>query len=202
MKAFILTLVSCLMLIPLNLCAHGLNSPWYIRGIGGVGVADRQEIKMVQTKLHKTGFVFAGAIGYETCYNFRIEGEIAYRRHSIKQLNVHIQGLSFCQPACGHFGSLAFMANILYDLPFDFCFYPYAGVGVGGALNKFHLKINPLGEVVRTSHHRNGFAWQFIAGVAFPFWECLDLNVEYRYYKPHVRHFHENDAALGLRYYF
>ena len=111
------------MLIPFGLNAQDVSgAAWYGRFIGGVGVAHREEIKMVHSKLHPTGYVFAGALGYETCHNFRVEGEIAYRRHSIRQLLVNIQNVVLCQPACGHFGSLSFMANFLFNLPCDFWF--------------------------------------------------------------------------------
>ena len=123
MKNHIIKAIGCLILLPQLLTAH--SSGLYVSGVAGVSII-KAVVPAKNPSLHRTGYVLAAALGYSLC-NFRVEAEVAYRRHSIKQLHVHLQDVNFSQPADGNFHSVAFMVNGLYDLPF--CFWVTLTVG-------------------------------------------------------------------------
>ncbi|MDB5376172.1 MAG: putative outer membrane protein [Rubritepida sp.] len=140
-----------------------------------------------------TGFVGVGSVGYGFGNGLRLEGEIGYRHNDTS-------GISGFGPAVnsgripgtnGARFSLSFMANAFYDfqIPGAPWVMPYLGAGVGVGLTAFtgsasHISVP--GTNLRTDY--NGdiavFAYQAIAGVAFPIAAVpgLAVTAEYRYF--------------------
>ncbi|WP_424814451.1 OmpA family protein [Roseococcus sp. YIM B11640] len=141
----------------------------------------------------ETGVVGVVSVGYGFGNGLRLEGEIGYR-------NNDANGISGFGPAVGsgripgtngtrHTAS--FMANALYDfqIPGVPWVMPYIGAGIGAALTGFTSSASTFtvpGTLVRTDY--NGditvFAYQAIAGLAFPIAQVpgLAVTAEYRYF--------------------
>ncbi len=159
----------------------------YVNIFGGAAFAKREKIDHVKTKLH-TGYAAGGSLGYVTPWNFSVEGESTYRRHTIKKVYDHDRHLR----ARGHFSSLSYMANLICKNPLHFWLEPYLGAGIGYAHSLHTLK----------SHGKRGFAWQAMGGVAFAIAYHVDFNLEYRYYQPNVEEYHCQNALLGFKFIF
>lgn len=133
-----------------------------------------------------TGYVIGGSIGYEWCNNFRFEGEISYRWNKIKSAHFKhhgssdFSGLSFDSSSSdssffggdgssrhhrrklnGHMRSVAYLANVYYDIPFECSSWDfYVGGGIGYANQRF--KAN------RHQHHNDSSSSSFFASVVLP----------------------------------
>jgi outer membrane protein OmpA-like peptidoglycan-associated protein len=151
-----------------------------------------------------TGLAAAGALGYALGNNIRIEAEIATRGGGVD--NVGGAG------ATGDVRANSLMVNGLYDFATGNRVRPYIGAGIGVA----RIDADGAGPIggSTTSDEDTVFAWQGIAGVAFPLSSNLDLALDYRYFQsldPDLRLASgtqiEAEAAahtvlLGLRWYF
>ncbi len=88
------------------------------------------------------GYLIGGSIGYRWCGGLRLEGEIAYRSNEIK--NAHFRRIwsdssSERVKLKGHSHVTTYMANVLYDWPFECSpFKVYVGGGIGYANSKFN----------------------------------------------------------------
>lgn len=117
----------------------------------------------------------------------------------------------------------AYMFNGFYDLGLcqDWCFKPFVGVGIGyvQTRNSHHDFSNfeessssssssRCGSSSSSDNHckksnkNNGFAWQLIAGIAYPICDEVDLSIEYRFFKGKEHNLYNNDIGVGLKYYF
>lgn len=152
-----------------------------------------------------SGYVVDASIGYRWCNDLRFEFEYAYRnnkgRHRWRESRNED---TFCCSKRKNFVQNAYMFNAFYDLNLcnDWCLNlkPFVGVGIGYASGRNH-------------HHRfdgerhrwnrdNGFAWQVIAGLAYPICDEIDLSLEYRFFKGRAERLYNNAVGVGLKYYF
>jgi len=144
----------------------------------------------------KTGFLVGGSIGCKWCNGLRVEGELGYRRNKLNHFKVDHEKLALS----GHVRTWSYMANAFYELPIDFCLKPYVGAGVGYANQRANMnRINE--DRVHAKNNKNGFAYQLIAGVAYPICDTIDLDLEYRYFRGR-EHTNNNSVALGMKYMF
>lgn len=204
MKKFYLSIffILCINLTSKSLNAHDFDQYGYYFGLfGGANFADQVRLGNVNTDV-KTGYLLGGSIGLETCYGFRIEGEVTYRRNTLHKLKIRHFDISFDQPGHGALNSVSYMANVIYDFNDCFCFKPYLGLGLGYAHTNAELHVDQDGEFFKVTGHKNGFAWQAIAGVGYAVMECADLILEYRYYKPNVKRYNDHNLAAGFRFHF
>jgi opacity protein-like surface antigen len=131
------------------------------------------------------GYAVGGSVGYAWNNGFKLEVEGSFRHNKRK-------GDSSTK---GNHQSGACLANALYQ--FNMWCWPldvYFGVGAG-YVNCYHRHHNT------TSNDRDGFAWQFIGGVAVPFLERMELTVDYRYFTEQRAKFRNNAVTAGLRFY-
>lgn len=168
---------------------------------GGVQFLDQARLNHINTNA-KTGYFVGGALGYKSCYGFRLEGEVAYRRNSLHTLKIRSFDIAFDQPGRGHLDSVSYLANFLYDIPVCFCATPYVGIGLGYAHSRTHLHVSQDGSFFNASERKNGFAWQAIGGISYPVLKCTDLTLEYRYYQPEARRYQDHNLVMGLRVHF
>nr|MBA2728584.1 outer membrane beta-barrel protein [Parachlamydiaceae bacterium] len=112
---------------------------------------------------YRTGYIIGGSIGYRWCGGLRVEGEIAYRNNQRKRNRRHnscndeVVLLNDCSSyssysCCSsysrgnnndnhqsrkHAQTVSYMANVLYDLPFECTpWKAFVGVGIGYAQQK------------------------------------------------------------------
>lgn len=154
---------------------------WYIGGFGGLNWVNKKGHSTHDK--YKSGYIVGGDIGYRWDNGFRLEGEVSYRNNQRKHGHKAKQ-------------STAFMANGLYQFDID-CFPIdiYFGGGIGWVNTQHHHNNNH-------SNKNNGFAWQLIAGLAYPICENVDLDLEYRFFDESKSKFNNSAVDLGLRYYF
>lgn len=166
---------------------------------------------------NNVGYYVAGTLGMRTCYGLRFEGEVAYRNNQHKRRDHRGSGdFSGSYSGSNHhrnnLSSTALMFNGLYDLDLCWAVKPYGGFGIGYAWTQTPRNNNYYdfsGSGSKTGRHhkrdRNGFAWQAIAGLAYPLdflCSCgytVDATVEYRYFKPQARRVNHNTLSFGLR---
>ena len=169
------------------------------------------------------GFAGLGSFGYALGNGFRFEVEGNYRQGTISS-GTWPGAPSFS----GRLQTYGAMVNALYDMDIGVPWlYPYIGGGVGYAwshLSGFRVTPSVPGAGVVTSDDTQGsFAWQAIAGLAFPIPNLpgLSLTAEYRFFgalggqsyaatvtppggpfvvKP--QHQYSNNFLFGVRYAF
>lgn len=117
------------------------------------------------------GYGFSTAIGYKFEQGVRVEGEIAYRTHTIDDNN-----------SSGDFDSTAFMANAYYDLmPSNSRISPYIGAGIGGAYGNDYDLIFQNGSR-ESIDSEFSMAYQLMAGASFQAHRNIELVLGYRYF--------------------
>lgn len=131
------------------------------------------------------GYATGGSLGYRWNNGFHLEAEASFRYNKRKGDN----------PTKGNHQSMGYLANALYQfniwcLPVDM----YFGGGLG-YVNCYHKHHN------HTSDDRDGFAWQFIGGLAFPFANRCDFTIDYRYFTEQRAKFRNSSVNAGIRFY-
>ena len=196
-KIILLTILFLVLIVPQ--CIKAYQLPFDLSGFylsGNVSCNFLALNKKHDTKLtFDPGIFVAPAIGYRFCNGLRVEGEFGYRHNNLKKLKFY--GTSF--HINGHLETYTGMANVYYDFPICWCLKPYVGAGIGYANSKVKIC---QGNVLAKGHD-NGFAWQVIAGVAYPISNNVDLAVEYRFFKnERISRVQNHDIGGTLRYYF
>ncbi len=231
MKKFVLlTILFTALLVPS--CVKAVDMEGFY--VGATGAADFLSI----SKQHRHyGFVrnnnrydvgFFGAIdlGYRWCNGLHLEAEVAYRYNRQRKNHREYIGNSSFRDRRGHRDVWAAMVNVLYDINMCWCVEPYVGLGIGYAhvKNDRHNRFfgSTAGRRHRNNNDENAFAWQIIAGVAYPITCNIDIAVEYRFFNAvnnnHRHHrrgsgsgdirinnnrtAYNNDIGVNLKYYF
>lgn len=168
---------------------------------------------------YKTGYILGLDAGYKWCNGLRTEFEFAYRSNQNKRHGSSSNHSHRNQSYAGMF-------NLLYD--FDawgcWCVRPFIGGGIGVAsVRRNHggsshsangeTVVLAEGEEISApevvgssggSHNkrRSSFAWQLIAGLAYPLNDCVDIDLSYRFFKTSEDKINNNSLVLGLNYNF
>lgn len=145
---------------------------------------------------YQPGYVIAGSLGYRWCYGLRVEGEYAYRRNTLRKIHLPDENSSHH----GHFHTSSYMANLLWDLPpcEALCnLRPFIGAGLGYDFQHLHASNSQI--VFHQKWHH--FAWQAIAGLAYPLFCNTEMTLEYRFHQGGC-HFNNHSVGVGLEYTF
>jgi opacity protein-like surface antigen len=126
------------------------------------------------------GFQLSGAIGGKLDNGIRLEGELLYENAALKQISGMAAGSTFnTENVSGDINFMAFMGNVLYDIPMNSRLTPYVMGGVGFAGIKLdHFK--PDNSVIANDLDYV-FASQFGAGFAFDLDNRTKIEIGYRY---------------------
>lgn len=179
----------------------------------------------------KTGWLAGASVGYQWCNGFSGEVEFAYRHNQIDKWKLHgfsdsssdfvtadTSSDSSFRNHSNH-GSLrtwSVLANGIYEFQLDcWCIKPYVGAGIGYANSKLktgHIVFSDSSSSSSSetrfsgSDDRKGFAWQVIAGIAYPICDNFDLDIEYRYFQTrggsHSGNVSNNSVDVGIKYLF
>lgn len=155
-----------------------------------------------------TGWMAGVAVGYGFGNGLRFEGELSYRKNDVDRAFDGELASSNGDVSAG-----ALMGNLVYDFDVSPSVIPYIGLGAGLAVVEFDdIVLAGLGDTIDDDD--TVFAWQALAGVAFPLRDQLDLTVDYRYFQtadPDLRlgsggkvegEYSSHSLMLGLRYRF
>ena len=149
-----------------------------------------------------------GAVGGYDFGTWRLEGELVYRSNGAKEFSDAVGS----SPLDGDGTSTALMVNAFYDFKtLSPSVYPYIGAGIGGASVAADLKDSGV-QVV--DDDEIVFAYQLVAGVAFPVSKQLAIDLNYRYFAttdPKLKdsfgtefetEYSSHNIFVGLRYNF
>lgn len=174
-------LASFIMLSPAIALAQPVTGLYVGAGVGANFPQD-QSLEGRRANLNMRvdpGFAGVGSVGYGYGNGFRAELEGNYRRS-----NVHsFSGIGTPTKTNGNETNYGAMVNGLYDINIGSTFvYPYVGAGLGWQHSDFN-KVSAVGNGValRSNNGHDDFAYQGIAGMAFPTKvQGLSLTAEYR----------------------
>lgn len=169
----------------------------YAKAFGGANFLQNTSIDRNRTS-YETGYIVAGSLGCSWGCGLRLEGQYAYRRNDIKKIHFYGQ----CCSKQGHFQTSSYMANLLWDLPassWNACWdvQPFVGAGVGYDFQQLHSTNCRVVFNQKWDH----FAWQVIAGLAYPICHNTKLTLEYTFHQGDC-HFNNHSVGLGLVYKF
>lgn len=189
---FLLTALSALLVTK---PAEAVYEGYYIGGVGGANWMNyKHDLEF------KTGYFVAMSVGYRFCNGFRLEGEVGYRRNRLRDVDL---GDNIVYRSNAHLSTTSWMGHLFYEYPLHycgFCLKPFVGAGIGYARSDFRIK--SFGQIIINQREiEKGFAWDVIAGVAYPICCNIDIDLEYRYFR--TRYDSENHSlAAGVRYFF
>ena len=175
------------------------DNDFYAEILGGANFLPEENSGGVKSE-YRTGYIVSGSLGYRWHYGLRLEAEYAYRRNSLRK--IHFFGRSF--PLHGHFQSSSYMANLLWDLPLSKwgCEFgkirPFIGGGIGYDFQQVKGRISELSFEANSKH----FAWQVMAGLAYPIYCNTDISLEYKFHKGGFCHIYNHSIGVGLTYNF
>ncbi|MCF8494278.1 MAG: outer membrane beta-barrel protein [Rickettsiaceae bacterium] len=173
------------------------QSNFYIGGSGAFShypsykpIPEHGTMKPIGIDVIKNGYAFSILAGYRVNENFRVEAEVAYRKHVFDKFVLirDFPSRNFVKgqvkplgKAFGYVQSFSYIANVYYDYVNNSNFTPFIGVGAG--LVRYEER-NKCGDYVRYSP-----AIQVMSGVSYSVTEKLNLDLGYRYY-------HMKDVAI------
>lgn len=166
---------------------------YYVCGFGGANWFHAEDFEW--TKFFRVGYVAGLTLGYQINSDWHIEAEVSYRRNTLN----HIK----CRAGCRayrkiHFDLTTVMANVLYDIPFGYCYVPYVGLGLGYGCQVYVAKNKHFS--IRRSCNR--FVGQIIVGVKRSLTERVDLGLEYRFLEIIEPNDYNQSVGLSLSYHF
>ena len=157
---------------------------WYLRGSTGLNFISIPSTSKASIDTD-VGFALIGSVGYRFSDTFRAEGELAYRHNSLDQFVLEGNGGHLALDLDGGISSFACMANILFDLPVNWTFLPYLGVGLGGFHEWADGRVSVLKGTPDDIYFKSkisGPAYQLIAGMNLLRCYKIDTGIEYRFF--------------------
>lgn len=167
---------------------------FYAKMLGGGNFIQTKEHHGVKSSF-QSGFIISGGIGWRGWKGFGLELEYSFRKNTLKK--IHFWRRSY--EMGGDFQSSSIMANVLWNLPVEWCFRPYIGIGCGYDYQQLHVR------KLRIIHHlakREDFSYQVIGGVAYPLTPRLDVALEYKFHKGGFKYIFDHSIEIGCYYNF
>lgn len=158
------------------------SSGWYL-GFGAMPSfqtdSDADLDASDDTVEYNIGWGITGSVGYAWRNGFRAEGEMAYRRSSVSNVN---DWAPAGYPEDGDLSNFSLMGNVLYDIDTGTIFTPYVGVGIGASV----VNADNIGQFYPSARDIDDssteFAYQGIAGVSAKLNRNWALTADYRYF--------------------
>lgn len=208
MKKLLLSIITLLTISSTNIKA---SEGVYAQALGGAGWINSKTICTKKTKFD-TGYLVGGSVGYEFCNGLRIEGEYTYRHNKEKSQkniaftkDIKIEKPSFLRKGHSRISTHAEMANVIWNAPVLSGLKTYIGAGIGYAQTKTSFG-HEMSADDKTSYGVNfdkrqkcsGFAWQTIAGVAYPISDRVSVGVEYRFFQAKKKNNNNNVVFAAM----
>ncbi len=205
MKKVLALVAAAAALVSFNPVQAEPTEGFYVGGLAGGNFLQTSKRSGVDYDF-RAGYDVGGFVGYELCDGFRLEGEFTYRHNSLKSVKFGSSSFN----SSGHYHSMSYMANLIYDIPMCWqpCgweIFPYVGAGIGYSNEKvkFSHHVETETEFTFSSHKKeNGFAWQVIAGLGYEIDQCTDVALEYRFHKGQLEKIYNHSLNVALRYHF
>lgn len=174
-------LLACLLAVPDAVLAQ--SSRLYFAGY--MGLNTNNESAFEETSIPRRGdfkydntLSFAGAMGIRLTKQFRVEGEVSYRKTDFDRVNFTNAGPFGLG---GDLSTWLYMINAYYDFDFEWeHIQPFVSAGVGIAHHNGAID-DTSGLAVDASDSSLGFAWQVGGGLKYRMNDDLALTGGYRF---------------------
>lgn len=175
--------VSLLLLLAVVPHAHAQTSRLYLAGYMGLNVMP--DLDFSETTTPSSGDLkfsnamsFAGALGLRIDNQWRVEGELSYRKADLTGMDFSNAGLF---DANGELGTTLLMANVYYDFDLNWKkLTPYVTAGMGLAWHNGTID-DVSGFAVDASDDDIGLAWQIGTGLKYQVKDNMAFTGGYRY---------------------
>ena len=162
--------------------AHAQTSRIYVAGYKGLNSHTENQFSHSGAGLSgdyelDNAFTFAGALGLRLDHNWRIEGEVSYRRADFDRVDLSTGSSN----AGGDLGSWFYLANVYYDFDYKWReFQPFVTAGLGLAYHDLTYE-DLSGSLTDTNGDSFDLAWQAGAGVKYRYSDNMAFTGNYRY---------------------
>lgn len=185
---------------------------YYVGVLGGANFLQTSKHDGVEFEFD-TGYDVGGFLGYEFCGGFAVEAEFTYRHNELRKVKFDCESVK----AHGHFNSMSYMANVIYNWDLSRCWCipvtPYLGAGIGYAQQKLSYPSEDESDCGcestcedtckdKNDNKKNGFAWQIIAGIGYKISPCFDIALDYRFNEGQQRRFYNHSLGVLAAYHF
>jgi opacity protein-like surface antigen len=164
---------------------------FYAKILGGANFLRNTAIEGNKST-YQTGYIIAGSVGYCWGYGLRLEGEYAFRRNAIRKIQFVGEGFS----KDGHFQTSSYMVNLSTWGSTFWNIKPFVGAGIGYDFEQMHSS----NSRIVFNQKWNKFAWQLMAGLAFPIFCNTEIALEYKFHQGGC--FYNHSIGVGLVYKF
>lgn len=171
-----------------------------LRGSQYIGVhlgTDYAHLTNQSNSGQKVGFKTGLTYGYVFDFGLRAEAEWTYRYNPYKSTDVLSENKEVMAVESRKIHSWSYMANAIYDLKqVNFVsITPFLGIGLGYSQHTDEIK-NKFQDSSSTSKSSdNGFVYQGIVGLKYPFSDQLSICAQYHYF---VGRGHEKNHSIGM----
>ncbi|MCB9988204.1 MAG: porin family protein [Rhodospirillales bacterium] len=182
MKKVLFTLCLAIALVMVTTAAYAQSSRLYVAGYMGLNLTTETEFDENTTPrsgdfTYDNSMSFAGALGLRLTQNWRLEGELSYRKASIDTVDITTGGTF---RGAGEIGTWLALANLYYDFDMEWKnLSPYVTGGVGFAMHSGD--IGGVGGMPSSTGNSFGLAWQAGAGLKYRVDDSLAITGGYRY---------------------
>ena len=168
--------------------AFAADGHWYMGLKGGVDAGPTAEAagQGVSVDLDtEAGFAALWTLGY-TFDRFRLESEVAWRRNDVDSATLGGSGRfastgTNTAPAVGRLRNFSYMLNGIYTFGEGMAFTPFVLGGLG--FSKVEAELVRIGsQDYNFDDDETAFAYQVGAGVEYPIYDDLFLEVAYRFF--------------------
>ncbi len=179
---FVIVTAFCLIAV-WSVSAQAQSSRLYFAGYMGLNtMSDRDFSESTQRRsgdiTFKNTLSFAGAMGLRLTPQWRLEGEISYRKANISRLNLSPEG---GLRAGGELGTWLYMMNLYYDFDYEWRnFQPYLTGGLGLASQRARISGN-TGPLPNAKEDSWGLAYALGGGLRYRFNPDMALSTGYRF---------------------
>ena len=129
------------------------------------------------------GWNVAGSLGYRWCSGWRAEFETAYRQSDIDGVIVYSPPIPNGQGTKSEWETTSLMFNLYHECVLVLCgqcWRPFFGFGIGTSHVSMHTTDDSA--TFRIDGDDWVFAYQLMAGWAFPVTACVDISLEYCFF--------------------
>jgi opacity protein-like surface antigen len=147
----------------------------------------------------KVGYAIGGVFGHDFGNQFRVEGEVSYRKAHKRTVYTDKAIDQLISKIYESKHSTAFMVNGFYDVS-QLAMYnlsPFIGGGIGFTNNVIELKAKYNDHTDSEKRRDSDFAWQLLAGVSYPVSPGVKANVRYCYHQGQ-QHYKNHGVTVGF----
>ncbi len=175
------------------------GSCYYAKFFSGANFMQTAKKISANKPTYQTGYNISASLGYCWQYGLRLEGEYAYRKNTIREIDFFGEGFS----KHGQVKVSSYMANVLWDLPLSLWGCPFLNIKpfVGAGCGYDYRQMHSSNSRIRFTEKWHHFSWALMAGLAYPVIFNTEVTLEYKFHQAGCR-FNDHTLGAGLLYKF